>query len=146
MNEYKLLTKCFLAFLASLLILSCGKKDDVPASDTHLLYGKWQLTQVRFTETGPFLEMPIAYCQRDDVVEFKADKVFVRDNGQNLCNPQESSIIVSKWSIYQEAKVIVFEDIEYQILSLSQGKLELYREVQGGLNGKVLVQYYYIAK
>lgn len=81
-NEYKLLTKGFLTFLSSLLILSCGEKEKEPALDIALLQGKqWQLTKVLFNEKGYYEEDPVPACQQDDMIEFKADRIFVRDNG-----------------------------------------------------------------
>jgi hypothetical protein len=145
-NKYKLLTKGFLAFLGSLLILSCGEKETEPALDTDLLRGKqWQLTKVLFNEKGFFEEDPVPACQQDDIIEFQADQIFVRENGQNQCFTQEPSSVVSQWSIYQEPKTIVFDHIEYQILSLTRVTLELQRELYGN-DGQVTIQYYYTAK
>ena len=145
-NRYKLLTKIFLVSLASLLLLSCGEKENEPALDVNLLQGKkWQLTKILFNEKGYFEEEPIPACQQDDIIEFKADRTFVRDNGQNQCHAQELSSEVSQWSIYQEPNTVIFESIEYQVLSLNQSAIELQRELYG-LDRQVTIKYYYSAK
>lgn len=86
----------------------------------------------------------IPACQQDDAIEFRADKVFIRYNGQNKC-PLEADSEVSQWSIFQDPRVLIFDSIEYQIINLDQVGMSLQRELSGP-NGEVTIKYYYIPK
>lgn len=147
-KSYKLLTKYLLVFLVTSVLISCDKcdkEDTEPKLDLTLLFEKqWQLVKLTYNESGQDVVDNIPACLQDDVIEFKPDKMFTRHNGQNKCN-QEADSETSEWSIFQEPKALIFEDIEYQIVDLSPVNLNLQRELQGA-EGKVLVKYFYVPK
>jgi hypothetical protein len=112
--------------------------------DTAFLFGKqWQLNKILVNEKNQEFKDPILTCEQDNAIEFKSDKIFIRYNGVNKCN-QEADSEVSQWSIFQEPKTLMFENIEYQILNLSATNLDLQRRLQGA-DGDVMVKYFYIS-
>jgi hypothetical protein len=139
-HKYKLLAKYLLMFPVLTLMLSCSKEEASPKLDTTLLMGKqWQLTKVAYREKEKdFAYTPVA-CQEDDFIEFKADKQFIRNNGQLICDV-ESQIQVNKWSIVQESKILIFEKVEYEIIELTSTSLHLYQELQS-IEGTVPTHY-----
>ncbi len=144
-NLYKMPIKLFLFSLSFYLLMSCDKADNEPALNIAHLSGKqWQLSKVTVNEKGQAGIDDIPTCEQDDAIEFKSDKIFIRYNGQNKCY-QEADSEVSQWSIFQEPKTLIFENIEYQILELNQTILSLQRELYGP-DGEVTVRYYYITK
>jgi hypothetical protein len=125
-------------------MIACDKGDDQPMLNTALLFGKqWQLNKILVNENRQEFEDPISTCHQDDALEFKSDKIFIRYNGKDKCN-QEADSEVSQWSIFQEPKTLIFENIEYQILNLNATNLDLQRNLQGA-DGDVIVKYFYIS-
>jgi hypothetical protein len=87
--------------LALLAMLSCGKDDGVePAakiSMTDAINGKsWKVSSIVLTSSdGAYLDLfniNFQTCERDDILQFKSDGVFVKTDGALVCNPPGASV------------------------------------------------------
>jgi hypothetical protein len=113
------LTVAGLSFLLAFLFSACKKdKDDSPAgqdAETLLLNKNWKL--VSFT-INPAIDLGNGNtndvlsswddCEKDDLYIFKANGVFVWDEGASLCFPGDPQQSTATWSYNKSNKQITY--------------------------------------
>jgi hypothetical protein len=92
--------KCFmkplvLILFAALTLVACKKNKDVPAFTKENILGKWKTGNAYFRADGSSQETDVTAeiytsCQKDDIIELKADYSLLSQDAGEVCNPSNS--------------------------------------------------------
>ena len=142
---------CTGALVALAGLTSCDKKSDPEPSRTSLLMSKqWILTASTTTYTNggasetndEYAEMDA--CEKDDLIEFKADSVLVHSEGATKCDTESPDSYQEKWRLSADEKQMMVEDDEttltFDIMTLTDSKLEMqasYNFMGGTVTSKI---------
>ena len=76
-------------FSLSLVATACKKSKDAPAVTKENLAGSYKITSIKASINGsPFVDADYRdACQKDDIIELKADNTYSYHDAGTVCNP-----------------------------------------------------------
>ena len=141
-------TMKFVLMLAIVVLVSCKKGEDSKGGATKMelitkAAWKYEHAALDVNKDGQVdTDLPAGFveaCDKDNTLLFKADGSGVADEGPSKCDQGNNQTTNFTWAFENDEKNLVFEqsiftgiDGVVKIVTLSDSKLELLKEVQAG--------------
>ena len=130
----RLLNFCFVAIVASVLVLSSCKKDDSPKD--LLTDGAWTAANYEYEDTDGTFIADFENCEKDDTVTFNSDGTFTSSPGSDLCDPDDTSES-GTFTLNEEGSVLTWtvdgQSIPFTVTELTSSRLVLEIDFFGSL-------------
>lgn len=133
-----MITFLFAAFISALAITACSKKADAPGGGGGItkekLVGTYKFAEIKWTPSGGTEEDILANeneCQKDDLLQFKADMTLVTIDAGEQCSPSTDD--TGSWE-YKGGNTVVLNGTEFTIKSFVGSTLKMTSTENGTLN------------